>query len=463
MLTAEENDELCRVGPETPMGKVLRRYWVPAFQLADLPAPDCPPIRVTVLGESFVAFRETNGRLGFLDELCCHRGASLVLGRVEDCGIRCLYHGWKYAIDGTITETPNLPDSRFKERVKHPAYPVREGGGLGWVYLGPPGTEPEFPRYPWLDIPAEEAAIGEMVLDCNWVQVQEGSIDSSHIGILHLDTLVSMSPGSPRWVGSKRFDGELWDESIAMPARAGAPGAAGGQGDGAPAPAGRRRDGGVSNWDNAPRIQVENTPFGFHYAAIRNVPDQPGKHYVRVTAFIMPFIAYIPPGSGPVIVVPRDDYTCSSMVVGRKQPGQAAPQGPMRNIDPSTWGPLPHQRRFRPPAQDREAMAAGRSFAGYRGGNRVQDAAVHMSMGPMYNRANEHLVPPDVAVVRFRRLLHESARLVAEGRDPIGICPGYDTAKIKAESGIIDDGGRWQDLVPDNLGPAGVAAEATSG
>jgi phenylpropionate dioxygenase-like ring-hydroxylating dioxygenase large terminal subunit len=463
VLTAEENEELCRVGPDTPMGQVLRRYWVPAFQLADLPAPDCPPIQVRVLGENFVAFRDTNGQLGFLDELCCHRGASLALGRVEDCGIRCLYHGWKYTVDGTITETPNLPDSRFKERVKHPAYPVREGGGLGWVYLGPPGTEPEFPRYPFLDIKPEEAAVGEMILDCNWVQVQEGSIDSSHIGVLHLDTIISMSPG-PRSVGSKRFEGELWDESISMRGRGGARTANGGSGQGEraaePAP---RRPAGASDWDNAPRIQVENTPWGFHYAAIRNVPDQPDKRYVRVTALIMPFIAYIPPGSGPVIVVPRDDYSCSTMIIGRRQPGADAPQGPMRGIDPAVWGPLPDQRRFHAPAQDREAMAAGRSFAGYRGGNRIQDAAVHRSMGTIYNRANEHLVPPDVAVVRFRRLLHESARLVAEGKDPVGICPGFDTAKIKAESGMIDADGRWQELVPDNLGPAGVGADASAG
>ena len=125
MLTAEENEVLCRVGPGTPMGKVLRRFWTPALQLGDLPAPDCPPIRVTILGENFVAFRDTNGRLGVLDELCSHHGASLTLGRVEECGIRCLYHGWKYAVDGTILETPNLATSTFRERVKHGAYPVQ--------------------------------------------------------------------------------------------------------------------------------------------------------------------------------------------------------------------------------------------------------------------------------------------------------------------------------------------------
>ena len=194
MLTAEENEVLCRVGPGTPMGTVLRRYWTPAFQLGDLPAPDCPPVRVTILGENFVAFRDTTGRLGFLDELCSHRGASLALGRVEDCGIRCLYHGWKYAVDGTIMETPNLAAPTFRERVKHGAYPVREAGGLAWVYLGPPGTEPPFPAFAWSAADPDELLVTEMIMDCNWMQVLEGSIDSSHVGVLHLDTLATMGP-----------------------------------------------------------------------------------------------------------------------------------------------------------------------------------------------------------------------------------------------------------------------------
>src|ERR1700729_4616560 len=125
MLTAEENEGLCRVGPGTPMGTVLRRYWTPAFQLGDLPAPDCPPVRVTILGENFVAFRDTAGRLGFLDELCSHRGASLALGRVEDCGIRCLYHGWKFGVDGAVLDIMNNANEELKHRLKAPAYPVR--------------------------------------------------------------------------------------------------------------------------------------------------------------------------------------------------------------------------------------------------------------------------------------------------------------------------------------------------
>ena len=442
MLTAEENEVLCRVGPGTPMGKVLRRFWTPAFQLGDLPAPDCPPIRVAVLGENFVAFRDTNGRLGVLDELCCHRGASLTLGRVEECGIRCLYHGWKYAVDGTILETPNLATSTFRERVKHGAYPVREAGGLGWIYPGPPGTEPPFPSYGWASADPGELAVSEMIMDCNWMQVLEGSIDSSHVAILHLDTLATMGSG-PRSVGSFEFAGEPWDLDMQVP-------------------------GGGAGWpsdDNAPRIEVENTPFGFHYAAIRDVSGDPSRKFVRITAFAMPYTAFIGGSSGAVIVVPRDDYTCSSIGVFKLPPGSGGPvaaQRARRGVDPAVWGPEPGNRRLRLPPQDRQAMAEGKSFAGFRGGNRVQDAAVQMSSGKIYDRAREHLVPADLAIIRLRRLLADSIRLVEAGQDPLGLGEGCDFTQIGAASKVIDAGQRWQDLVPAHQGVREPAARSGS-
>jgi nitrite reductase/ring-hydroxylating ferredoxin subunit len=424
MLTAEENEALCRVGPGTPMGKVLRRYWTPAFQAGDLPEPDCPPIHVTVLGSDFVAFRDSSGRLGFLDELCCHRGASLVLGRVEEGGIRCLYHGWKYAVDGTILETPNLATSTFRERVKHGAYPVREAGGLGWVYLGPPGTEPPFPAFSWTSAAADELVVNEMILDCNWMQVQEGSIDSSHVAILHLDTLATMGAG-PRNVGSFAFAGEPWDLDMPVPAR-------GRQGG---------KPGGWPSDDNAPRIEVENTPFGFHYAAIRDVTGDPGKKFVRVTAFAMPYTAFIGGvASGAVIVVPRDDYTCSTIGVFKVPKGAGGVTSPIE------------ERRVRLPAQDRAAMAAGQSFAGFRGGNRIQDAAIQMSEGQMYDRAKEHLVPADLAIIRMRRLFADSVRCVEAGGAPLGLGEDFDFAGVGPASAIIDAGQPWQDLVPANQG-----------
>jgi phthalate 4,5-dioxygenase oxygenase subunit len=448
MLTAEENEALCRVGPGTPMGKVLRRYWTPAFQLGDLPAPDCPPIRVTVLGENFVAFRDTEGKLGFLDELCCHRGASLTLGRVEDRGIRCLYHGWKYAVDGTIMETPNLATATFRERVKHGAYPVRAAGGLGWVYLGPPGTEPPFPNFAWAAAPPEEIAVSEIIMDCNWMQAQEGSIDSSHVGILHLDTLATMGAG-PRSVGSFDFAGEPWDLDMQVP------------GGVRREPGQAPRPGVWPSEDNAPLIELENTPFGFHYAAIRDAAGEPGKKFVRVTAFVMPYTALIGGSNGAVIVVPRDDCSCSTIGVFRLPPGTdpaAAAERARRGIDPAVWGPEPENRRLRLPAQDRAAMAAGQSFAGFRGGNRVQDGAVQMSSGRMYDRAKEHLVPADLAIIRLRRLFADSIRLLEAGHDPVSRGEGCDFTRVTAVSAIIDAGQDWRDLVPGHQGASELRA-----
>jgi phthalate 4,5-dioxygenase len=460
MLTREENEALCRVGPGTPMGDVLRRYWTPAFQAADLPAPDCPPARVTLLGENFVAFRDSLGRLGFLDELCSHRGASLVLGRVEDCGIRCLYHGWKYAADGTILETPNLATSSFRERFRHGAYPVREAGGLGWVYLGPPGTEPPFPAFSWTSADADELVVSEMIMDCNWMQVQEGSIDSSHVAVLHLDTLATMGAG-PRSVGSFEFAGEPWDLDMPVPRRGN--GQSGGGPTGGGQPGSGQRGGGWPSDDNAPRIEVENTPFGFHYAAIRDVTGDPGKKFVRVTAFAMPYTAFIGgAGTGAVIVVPRDDCTCSSIGVFKvpKGAGGIAASRRPSGVDPAVWGPEPENRRIRLPRQDREAMADGRSFAGFRGGNRVQDAAVQLSEGRMYDRATEHLVPADLAIIRMRRLFADSVRLVAAGGPPLGLGADYDFARVAAASAVIGADQRWQDLVPGNQGAAKPARRA---
>src|SRR4030095_6690588 len=148
-------------------------YWLPALLAADLPHPDCDPKRLELLGEAFIAFRDTRGRIGILDEACRHRNASLALGRVEECGIRCIYHGWKFAWDGTVLETPNVADPEFRKRFKARAYPARGAGGLVWVYLGPATREPAFPHYSWFDLPATNVAATAHRLDCNYLQILE--------------------------------------------------------------------------------------------------------------------------------------------------------------------------------------------------------------------------------------------------------------------------------------------------
>ena len=209
MLSKEDNESMCRVGPDSGMGKVLRCYWLPALLSSDLPDPDGDPKHVQLLGQDLVAFRDTNGRVGLLDEACCHRGASLTLGRVEGCGIRCIYHGWKFAVDGTVLETPNVPDPKFKSRFKARAYPVREAGGFVWTYLGDPEKVPAFPAWPWLDIPAEHRVNTVHIEGCNFVQAIEGLLDSTHLGVLHANGLKASDDsglGFANKVGSMKRD-----------------------------------------------------------------------------------------------------------------------------------------------------------------------------------------------------------------------------------------------------------------
>ena len=229
MLTRENNELICRVGAGTAMGTAFRRFWLPALLSDELPAPDCDPRRVQLLGEDFVAFRDSDGKVGLLDEYCCHRNASLALGRVEHGGIRCIYHGWKFAVDGTVLETPNVADPSFKQRFKARAYPVREAGGLIWVYLGPATQMPAFPRWPFFDLPSPHLLPVYAVVNCNYVQVMEGLINSSHLTVLHTSPL--------KTTGGSELDFAKKTAHL--------------------------------QFNAAPRIEAEETDFGFHYVAMR--------------------------------------------------------------------------------------------------------------------------------------------------------------------------------------------------
>ena len=186
MLTAEENELLTHVGPGTPMGEMIRRFWLPVCLSEEIPDSDCDPIRVRLVGEDLVAFRDSKGNVGVMDEHCPHRGASLFFGRNEEGGLRCLYHGWKFAVDGTILETPCEPaESHIRHHLKHSAYPAGEAGEVVWAYLGPKDKQPAFPDFWWTKIPAEQRAPGKIDYACNFVQAIEGAIDSSHADFLH--------------------------------------------------------------------------------------------------------------------------------------------------------------------------------------------------------------------------------------------------------------------------------------
>src|SRR5687767_11877723 len=186
MLSKEQNDLITRTDSGTPMGDMMRRYWLPVLLSEEIRAPDCPPVQVRVLGEDLVAFRDSNGRIGLMDEHCSHRGTSLFYGRNEEAGLRCIYHGWKYDVAGTVLDTPAEPaGSTFKDRVKHPGYATHEAGGMIFACLAPPDRVPPFPCYSWTALPLDRTYVTKSLLECNYLQGLEGECDSSHLSILH--------------------------------------------------------------------------------------------------------------------------------------------------------------------------------------------------------------------------------------------------------------------------------------
>jgi len=186
MLTKEDNELISQVGPGAPMGRVMREYWLPALLSSELPGTDSDPLRVRMLGEELIAFRDTNGQVGLVGANCPHRGASLFFGRNEECGLRCVYHGWKFDVTGQCVDMPSEPaESNFKAKIKATAYPCRERGGIIWTYMGPLAEPPDLPELEWNLVPAEHRQISKRVQECNWLQALEGGIDSSHSYFLH--------------------------------------------------------------------------------------------------------------------------------------------------------------------------------------------------------------------------------------------------------------------------------------
>src|SRR5215467_5397805 len=192
MLRKEQNDLLTQTGPGTPGGRLFRSYWIPALLSSELPENDCPPVRVKLLSERLIAFRDTQGRLGLMDEFCAHRGVSLWFGRNEENGIRCPYHGWKYDVTGQCIEVPSEPaESGFCQKIKLKAYPCVELGGVIWAYMGPPAEQPPLPSFEWVNLPTKHRYLSKRWQESNYLQAMEGGIDSSHVSFLHRGDLNS--------------------------------------------------------------------------------------------------------------------------------------------------------------------------------------------------------------------------------------------------------------------------------
>ena len=378
MLTQDENELLTRTGPGTAMGEYLRDRWTPAVRAALLEA-DGAPARVRLYGKNYVAFRATDGRVGFLDEECPHRRVSLAIARNEDNALRCLFHGWKIDVAGKLVEAPSEPGERqetFCAAIKINHYPTREAGGLIWVYLGkraaPPFADFEFAR-----LPESHVDIRRAVVHCNWLQGFEGTLDTVHAGILHVGWI-----GDPakRWQGAQ--GAELHVLSRKVPSAS---------------------------------IEFAERGYGFREGALRAMPD--GSLYARIRDVALPYYSFIPtPGGAPcfvTIVVPIDDETHMQWYViydPAKPIAAEARERLMANSsgdrddfasDLGGW----HNRWN----QDRALMKRGH-WTGIARALPLEDFAVQEAMGSIADRTGEQLGSSDVTIVRTRRLLLEAAR-----------------------------------------------------
>jgi nitrite reductase/ring-hydroxylating ferredoxin subunit len=379
MLPREDNDLLTQVGPEKPLGKLMRHYWLPALLSEEIPEPDCPPVRVRLLGENLVAFRDSQGRVGLLGEHCAHRGTSLFFGRNEECGLRCIYHGWKYAVDGTVLETPaEPPGSTLKDKVRHTAYPCKEAAGIVWSYLGPRDNMPLLPNYEWMHLPRQNLYVTKSIQSCSWLQGLEGECDSSHLSFLH-----------------KNFTGE-------RPRGGG--------------------DGALYAADSAPELQGIEMDYGVRMLSCRKIAAD--TVYLRVSNIVLPCHGFIPTGGlkgnpeGYTIHshVPIDDTHSIRYNVHFRR--NRAIEDDERQHDEEIGSDF-HKRRNSANnyLQDREEQKH-ESFTGMGPIFLVHDSCATESMGPIYDRTQEHLGVSDMTVIAVRRFLLRAVRAVEAGQEP---------------------------------------------
>ena len=416
-MTPDENDLLCRVEGDAPMGQLMRRHWIAACLSEEVTA-DGAPVKAKLLGEDLVVFRDSRGRVGVLGEFCTHRRASLLYGRNEECGLRCLYHGWKFDVEGNVLEMASEPaESNFPGRVKHKAYPAREAGGFVWCYMGPVDQMIEFQPPAFAPTPNCRVSATKVRVRCNWAQILEGQIDSAHSSSLHSSDMVPAQVD-----GAKATD---------------------------------------TNWlrpsnDKAPRFQVERTSYGFRYAAIRRpIVNEVTHEYIRTTVYIAPYTSLIPPNNVhnvATLLTPEDDHTTMFYFIAWNGPDKPG-------IDPQTWRKFnvlewgkDVDRFFNNMRtadnlyqQDRTAMAGG-NFTGIKGIPN-QDIAMWESMGPISDRSKERVGVSDIAVNAFRRLMVDAARGMREGKPAIGTAePRIPHASISSFEGVVPKTTDWRTL-----------------
>lgn len=409
-LTREQNERLTRVEGAAPMGRWLRHaHWMP-FAIAGKLQADGAPLRVRLLGENFVAFRSTDGRVGFFDEHCPHRGASLALARNEDNALRCLYHGWKFAVDGRVVEVPTQRRDMdtFCRDVPLRHYPIREAGGILWVWLGLQQLAPQarrqaipppFPDFEFLHLPADHYVVHKQVGHFNWVQAVETTMDSAHAGVLHQSHTAGMT--------------------LARLAE-----------------------------DQAPEYEIENRPYGFRYAGIRHLQD--GKRYVRVNAFALPWYGIIAPRTSPYIggnvffAVPIDDEHSTYWTVRYRVDGPIERDPMITFDDPDDWPPRVPGTPENHWGQDRALMKRGH-FTGFPQHLTTEDLVIAESQGPILDRTREYLNAGDAALVRLRRQLLDAVAAYEAAPDAPFVAR-VEYHRLRGVGSMLGQGEDWRGM-----------------
>jgi phthalate 4,5-dioxygenase oxygenase subunit len=441
MLANQDNELLCRVGPGTPMGNLMRQYWMPAIRSDELPSPDCAPLRVRLLGESLIGFRKTSGGVGLMQDACPHRGASMFFGRNEEDGLRCVYHGWKFDATGACTDMPSEPaESNFKNKVRATAYPTHERNGIIWAYMGPREVPPPLPEIEANLLCQGPHQVSILYRPCNWMQGLEGEMDTVHAALLHFGASKSedAAPGSFNFYHFRQ---------------------------------------------RAAKFDTVETEYGMGNGAYR--PAEVDSHYWRVTQVLFPFYHMIP--GGPMgegirigAYVPMDDDHHMQWEIGVFKPSgdpvstragvRAAPVTGGRVADtnwlPNTTGWYGRfnidQNLANDYLIDRQEQANWGSYTGIRG-IRQQDMAMTETMGPIYDRSHEHLGTTDQFIIRVRRKLIAMAKAL---RDESVVPYGVDHPEVyRQRSGemVLPLSQTWYDAylaMREQWQPVTVAAEA---
>lgn len=414
MVTRAENELMTRVEGDAPLGRLMREhYWVPFALSANL-VPDDAPTAVRLFGQDYVAFRSPDGRIGFLDEHCPHRRASLLLARTEGTALRCIYHGWKIDVSGRVVEAPTqmARHDQFCAGVPVSHFPVHEEAGIAWVWLGG-GATPPFPDLPFNDRYGLQMITTISVVPANWLQGLEGGMDSVHAPILHRSVIEATL--------QRKGDADT---------------------------AGVR-----ATFAAPPRYETEPAPFGLRQASLRSAGEE--RTYLRVAHYFFPFVIVVPNGYGSAVhafcFAPVDD-THHLVFFGNYGEEPLS----LREVSGALDGELPDPRNFASLrgdrsdrwGQDRALMDKGH-WSGFAHSAIEEDTAVQVSMGPTVDRAGENLSSSDVAVAQTRRLILDTVAGYEAGRLPPGSARTPGGVRVHQPlDAVLQAGESWRDLHP---------------